>query len=49
MAREWFAKQQPTWAEGHASKVIRRFELDVFPWLGSRPIAEIEAPELLAA
>ncbi|MCG9033250.1 tyrosine-type recombinase/integrase [Laribacter hongkongensis] len=27
---------------------MRRFERDVFPWLGSRPVAEIDAPALLA-
>ncbi len=48
IAREWFAKFAPTWAESHASKVIQRLEKDVFPWLGARPIAEITAPELLA-
>ncbi|WP_373369774.1 tyrosine-type recombinase/integrase [Laribacter hongkongensis] len=33
---------------GHADKIMRRFERDVFPWLGSRPVAEIDAPALLA-
>jgi integrase len=48
IAREWFAKHSPGWAQSHASKIIQRFEKDVFPWLGGRPIAEITAPELLA-
>lgn len=48
IAREWFAKYAPGWAESHASKIIQRLEKDVFPWLGGRPIAEITAPELLA-
>lgn len=48
VAREWFAKYKPTWSDGHAERIIRRLERDIFPWLGSRPIAEIEAPELLA-
>lgn len=47
VAREWFAKRSPGWAAGHASKVIQRLERDVFPWLGSRPVAELTAPELL--
>lgn len=47
VAREWFAKISPSWAKGHADKIIRRLERDLFPWLGSRPIAEITAPELL--
>jgi integrase len=32
----------------HAERTETRFENDVFPWLGKRPIAEIDAPELLA-
>lgn len=48
VAREWFAKYKPTWSDGHADRIIRRLERDIFPWLGNRPIAEIEAPELLA-
>jgi integrase len=47
IAREWFAKYAPTWAESHATKVVQRLEKDVFPWLGARPIAQIAAPELL--
>jgi integrase len=47
VAREWFAKYSPTWAKGHADKIIRRLERDMFPWIGNRPIAEITAPELL--
>jgi integrase len=48
VGREWFAKYSPRWAASHASKIIQRLEKDVFPWLGSRPIAEITAPEVLA-
>jgi integrase len=48
VAREWFAKFSPKWAPGHASKIIRRLERDVFPWIGGLPVAEIKAPQLLA-
>lgn len=48
VAREWIAKFTPTWAASHSSKIVRRLEMYVFPWLGGRPIAEIAAPELLA-
>ena len=48
VAREWFLGKAPTWAPSHADKIIRRFELDVFPWLGSRPVGAITAPEVLA-
>lgn len=48
VAREWIAKNTPTWAATHTAKIVRRLEMYVFPWLGGRPIAEITAPELLA-
>ncbi|MGZ0018209.1 tyrosine-type recombinase/integrase [Nitrosomonas sp. wSCUT-2] len=47
IAREWFAKFASTWASHHGDRIIRRFERDIFPWIGGRPIAEINAPELL--
>jgi len=48
IAREWHAKQSATWVDLHASRIMLRLENDVFPWLGSRPIADITAKELLA-
>ncbi|CAH1207469.1 putative protein IntB [Candidatus Nitrotoga sp. BS] len=48
IAREWFAKNSATWSENHGSRIIRRLERDIFPWIGGRPIAEIKAQELLA-
>ena len=47
IAREWHAKFAPSWAVSHATKIIRRFELYVFPWIGSKPIKSISAQELL--
>ena len=47
VAREWFEKFSPNWAPAHARNVIRQLERDVFPWLGSKPVREIEAPQLL--
>lgn len=48
IAREWFENKSTSWKKGHADKIIRRLEKDIFPWIGERPIAEITAPELLA-
>jgi integrase len=48
VAREWFVKFSPNWAQAHAARKIRLFERDVFPPIGKRPIAEITAPELLS-
>ena len=33
VAREWHDKNVPTWPSSHSSKIIRRLEQDVFPWL----------------
>lgn len=50
VAREWLATvHQVKVSAGHADRTRIRLEQDAFPWLGRRPIAEIEAPELLAA
>jgi len=35
IAREWHIKYIPTWAPGHAAKVFRNLERDLFPWIGS--------------
>jgi integrase len=48
VAREWFTKNNHIWTEGHSKTIIRRLELNIFPWLGTRPVASITAPELLA-
>jgi len=47
VAREWHTKQLDRWTENHAGYVLRRFEADVFPKLGARPISEIQPPEIL--
>jgi integrase len=48
VTREWLARFASEWAPKHKDRVIRRFERDIFPIIGSRPIAEVKAPELLA-
>jgi len=48
IAREWHGKFSPGWVESHGTRILKRLEADLFPWLGKRPIAEIKAPDLLA-
>ncbi len=36
-------------AESHSKRVMRAFERDLWPWLGGRPVGEIDAEELLRA
>lgn len=47
VAREWFAKNKTRWAASHSDKIIKRLENDVFPWIGGKPISEINPPEVL--
>ena len=47
VAREWWQSYMKSKAESHKEKVIRRFELYLFPWLGKKPISEITAPQVL--
>lgn len=47
LALEWLAKQEQAWSTGHARTVISRLRRDLLPWLGSRPIKGITAPEIL--
>ncbi|WP_334018176.1 tyrosine-type recombinase/integrase [Burkholderia orbicola] len=47
VALEWFERQAPGWTDSHSEKIMGRLMKDAFPLLGSRPIAEITAPEVL--
>src|SRR5438874_2467675 len=42
-------KQRKLWDENHSSKIIRRLQVDLFPYIGRRPIRELTAQDLLAA
>ena len=48
MAREWHALQIERWKPVHVKDVITSLERDIFPHLGSMPMAEIDKPLLLA-
>jgi integrase len=47
VARAWFEGWSAARSPRHAEYVIRRLEVDVFPVIGSRPVSEIQAPELV--
>lgn len=48
VAREWLSTvHEAKVSAGHAARTRIRLEQDAFPWIGRRPIAEVEAPELL--
>jgi integrase len=45
---QWLEHWQDGKSPRHVDSVRRRMESDILPCLGARPIAEIEAPELVA-
>ena len=47
VAKEWYGKYRSQWTDNHATTTLRRIEANLFPWLGSRPIAVIEPREIL--
>lgn len=47
LAREWL-QRQTVWTADYRDLTLRRFERDVFPWIGPRPISDIKPFELLA-
>ena len=48
-AREWIWHQSGGWSKGHAERVRKSLEADVFPLFGRRPLAQIKPREVVAA
>ena len=49
VAREWHAKFRSQWSEDHAELILDRLVQNIFPWLGSKHIAEITSTDVLTA
>lgn len=49
LAREWAKSYFTNKTESHQERTMRRLELYIFPWLGSKAISEITAPQILEA
>lgn len=47
VALEWHENQKGRWSPSHATHIMTRLENDVFPVIGTEPIANLGAPELL--
>lgn len=47
VARAWMTHRAQTVRPAQHEKTLARFESDVFPWLGKRPVTAIDAPEIL--
>jgi len=48
VALEWHLRNSSSWTESTASNIKRYLEIDLFPWLGKRPIKDINAQDLLS-
>ncbi len=48
VALEWLEGRRDRVMPAQHEKTYARMKNDVFPWIGKRPIAEIEAPEILS-
>jgi len=44
---EWYGQKKADWSDNHAERILRRLELDIFPAIGDKPIADIRTPELV--
>src|SRR6266699_628751 len=47
IAREWLGKQRNRFVPAYFARLLARLQADVFPEIGSRPVIDIDAPELL--
>lgn len=47
IAVEWHKKQAPTWTAQYTKVLKRRLEKNLFPFIGSIPVNEVTAPDLL--
>jgi len=48
VGREWYENQKDIWGTRHAQNILNRLGNDVYPEIGSRPVRDITAPEILA-
>lgn len=47
IALEWWNHQKGRWTSHHAERVLQSLKQDAFPYLGYRPITEIQPPDIL--
>ncbi|EEA02493.1 integrase family protein [Burkholderia sp. H160] len=48
VARGWMNERKSSVEPAQHVKTLARMENDVFPWLGKRPVTDIDAPDILA-
>ncbi len=49
VAREWHTRSAARWSADHATRILRRIEVELFPTLGKRSVNELKTRDLLMA
>lgn len=47
VAREWHEVKRAKWSASYAEATLNRMQRNLFPFIGSRPVHEVTAPEIL--
>ncbi|QEL55625.1 tyrosine-type recombinase/integrase [Chromobacterium paludis] len=47
VAREWHDNNRARWVPDHANRILRRFEMDVFPFIGKEAVDSLKTHHLL--
>jgi integrase len=47
VAREWHLKYADSWSAVHGDRILRRLEVDAFPYIGGKPIGDVMPPDVL--
>lgn len=48
VAREWFDTRRQDWSDSYGEKIMRRLEVDVFPYIGEQAADSVTPPQLLS-
>lgn len=48
IAQKWMNEQKPQWSKSHYDRIKSYLTKDVFPFIGSRDVSTIEAPEIIS-
>lgn len=48
VTRQWFEAHKGKWTEGHSKHILSRFENDIFPVVGNKPLVEVRRRDLTA-
>lgn len=47
IALEWHENKKPSWSIGYATDILEYLKKGIFPHIGKRPVADINAKEML--